>query len=223
MNANPKVITKRLAWSTAALFLCLFSNTAIFAAESESATPFAVAENKSSPFAAVQQTDDTGSQSKSSKRMEQGIDSSKPVALSVEELKKKVIRLNRDLFILEEDLLFPANTQFAVFLSIDTGEFLKLDSVKLKVNGEVVAAHLYTERQLKALSRGGMQRLHMGNLKTGEHEITVFVEGIGPNDRVYKKASTLMLEKGTDLKAIEVRIKDRLSDYQPDVSIIEWE
>jgi hypothetical protein len=151
------------------------------------------------------------------------IDDSQPVALSVEELKKKVIELNRDLFILEEDLLFPANTQFAVFLSLDTGQFLKLDNVKLKVNNDVVASHLYTERQLKALARGGMQRLYMGNLKTGAHEVTVFVEGIGPDQRAYKKAATLMLEKGTDLKAIEIRIQDRSSDYQPDLSIVEWE
>jgi hypothetical protein len=152
-----------------------------------------------------------------------GIDASKPVSMSVEELKKKVIQLNRDLFILEEDLLFPANTQFAVFLSLDTGEFLKLDSVKLKVNDEIVASHLYTERQFQALARGGMQRLYMGNLKTGEHEITVFVEGLGPDQRAYKKAANLLLEKGTDLKAIEIRIKDLSSDYQADVSIVEWD
>lgn len=146
-----------------------------------------------------------------------------PVALSVEALKKKVIELNRDLFILEEDLLFPANTQFTVFLSLDTGQFLQLDSVKLKVNGDTVAAHLYTDRQLKALQRGGMQRLYMGNLKTGEHEITVFVEGIGPDQRAYKKAATLVIEKDTELKALEVSINDRSRDYQPEVSITEWE
>jgi hypothetical protein len=145
------------------------------------------------------------------------------VALSVEELKKQVIRLNRDLFILEEDLLFPASTQFAVFLSLDTGEFLKLDSVKLKVNNEIVAAHLYTERQLKALQRGGMQRLHIGNLKTGEHEVTVFVEGIGPDNRAYKQAATYRFEKSTGTAALEVRIRDRSSDYQPEVAIVEWE
>ena len=145
------------------------------------------------------------------------------VALSVEELKKQVIRLNRDLFILEEDLLYPASTQFAVFLSLDTGEFLKLDSVKLKVNDEIVAAHLYTERQAKALQRGGMQRLHIGNLKTGEHEVTVFVEGIGPDNRAYKQAATYQLQKDTDTAALEVRIRDRSSDYQPEVAIVEWE
>lgn len=146
-----------------------------------------------------------------------------PVALSVEELKKKVIALNRDLFILEEDLLFPANTQFAVFLSLDTGQFLQLDSVKLKVNDDIVAAHLYTERQIKALQRGGMQRLYMGNLKAGTHEVVAIVEGIGPDKRAYKKAAQLQLEKQTDLKAIEIRIQDQSADYQPEVSLVEWD
>lgn len=154
---------------------------------------------------------------------EDALDDAQPVALSVEDLKKKVIQLNRDLFILEEDLLFPANTQFVVFLSLDTGSFLQLDTVKLKVGDDVVASHLYTERQVNALSRGGMQRLYMGNLKTGAHEVTVFVEGLGSDQRAYKKAATITLEKSTDLKAIEVRIQDRSSDHQADVSIVEWE
>lgn len=154
---------------------------------------------------------------------ETGEDSERSVALSVEELKKQVIRLNRDLFILEEDLLFPASTQFAVFLSLDTGQFLKLDAVKLKVDGEIVAAHLYTERQVKALQRGGMQRLYTGNLKGGSHEVTVFVEGMGPDNRAYKQAATLEIDKGTGTKALEIRIRDQSSNYQPDVAIVEWE
>ncbi len=145
------------------------------------------------------------------------------VALSIEELKKKVIRLNRDLFILEEDLLFPASTQFAVFLSLDTGKFLKLDAVRLKLDEDTVASHLYTDRQVKALQRGGMQRLHIGNLKTGTHKITVFVDGIGPDNRAYKQAATLAFEKGTGTAKLEVRIRDRSSDYQPEVAIVEWE
>lgn len=144
------------------------------------------------------------------------------VAADVEDLKQKVIRLNRDLFILEEDLLFPASTRFTVFLSLDTGRFLALDTVKLKVNDEVVAAHLYTERQLKALERGGMQRLYTGNLKRGEHEITVFAEGMGPDRRPYKQAGNIVIEKGTGTSALEVRIQDRASDYQPEINIVEW-
>lgn len=147
----------------------------------------------------------------------------KSVAQSVESLKKQVIRLNRDLFILEEDLLFPASTQFAVFVSVDTGQFLKLDAVKLKVDGDVVASYLYTERQVQALERGGMQRLYVGNLKTGNHEVTAFVEGIGPDNRAYKQAATLDFEKGTGTAALEIRVQDRSSDYQPTVSIVAWD
>lgn len=145
------------------------------------------------------------------------------VAMSVEELRKQVIQLNRDLFVLEEDLLFPASTQFAVFLSVETGEFLSLDAVKLKVGDEVVASHLYTARQVDALRRGGMQRLHMGNLKTGEHEVTVFVDGIGPENRPYRKAATYQLDKGTGTATLEVRILDRSADYQPAVELVEWD
>ncbi len=152
-----------------------------------------------------------------------GPDASVAIAEQVEDLKKQVIRLNRDLFILEEDLLFPASTQFAVFLSVDSGQFLDLDAVKLKVDGEVVAAHLYTERQVQALQRGGMQRLYVGNLKTGSHEVTAFVEGMGPDNRAYKQAANLVFEKGTDTATLEIRIEDRSSDYQPAVSIVEWE
>lgn len=145
------------------------------------------------------------------------------VALSVEELKKQVIRLNRDLFILEEDLLFPANTQFVVYLSLNTGQFFALDSVTLKVNDEIVASHLYTERQLEALKRGGMQRLHIGNLKTGEHEITAILHGIGPEKQDYKLAASSKITKNSELKALEIRIEDQSESYQPAVSVVEWE
>ena len=146
----------------------------------------------------------------------------KPVALSVAELKKKVIKLNRDLFILEEDLLFPANTQFVVYLSLDTGKFFRPDSVTLKLDNQIVAAHLYTPRQIKSLSRGGMQRLHMGNLKSGEHELTVIVDGLGPDNRAYKRAASLMFDKGSDIASLEIKVRDQSENYQPHVEIVEW-
>lgn len=68
-----------------------------------------------------------------------------------------------------------------------------------------------------------MQRLYIGNLKTGAHEVTAFVEGIGPENRPYKKAATLTFDKGTDTAALEIRIRDRSSDDQPEVSIVAWE
>ena len=96
----------------------------------------------------------------------------------VQDLKKEVLDLNRDLFLLEEELLFPANSQVAFFISMDVGEYFALDSVSLEIDGKEVAHYLYTDREIDALLQGGVHRLHMANLKTGEHEmIAIFKIG----------------------------------------------
>ena len=85
----------------------------------------------------------------------------------VQDLKSEVLALNRDLFVLEEELLYPANTQVAVFVSMDVGELFELDSLELEVDGKSVASYLYTEREVEALREGGVQRLYVGNLRAG--------------------------------------------------------
>src|SRR5690606_28109690 len=96
-----------------------------------------------------------------------------------QDIKKQALELNRDLFNLEEELLFPANTQVAVFVSLDTGEFFKLDAVQIKLDDKVVANYLYTENQIDALHRGGIQRLYVGNVRAGRHELGAVVTGRG--------------------------------------------
>ena len=98
----------------------------------------------------------------------------------VQALKKEVLNLNRDLFLLEEELLFPANSQVAFFISMDVGEYFELDSVNIKIDGKEVANYLYTEREIDALVRGGVHRVHMANLKTGDHELVATFVGQGP-------------------------------------------
>lgn len=138
-------------------------------------------------------------------------------------LKDEVLDLNRELFMLEEELLFPANTQVAVFVSMDVGEFFALDSVQLKIDDKPISNYLYTERELKALLRGGVHRLYLGNLKTGEHELTAVFTGQGPHARDYRRGATLKVEKGVGAKFVELRISDRLSAQQPEFVVREWE
>ena len=82
-----------------------------------------------------------------------------PLQPQLENLKKNVLALNRDLLILEEELLYPSNTQVVVFMSLDVGAWFTLDAVKLKIDNKLVASELYTERQLGALARGARHRL----------------------------------------------------------------
>ena len=63
----------------------------------------------------------------------------------VQSLKKEVLDLNRDLFLLEEELLFPANSQVAFFISLDVGEYFELDSINLKIDGKEVLPKKYTQ------------------------------------------------------------------------------
>ncbi len=141
----------------------------------------------------------------------------------VQDLKKEVLDLNRDLFLLEEELLFPANSQVAFFISMDVGEYFELDSVQLKVDGKEVANYLYTEREVDALLRGGVHRVHMENLKVGEHELVAVFTGKGPHWRDYRRGATLNLEKGIGAKYVELQITDRVQKQQPEFEISEWE
>ena len=156
-----------------------------------------------------------------------GAPSSAPVAGTldgrIQDVKADVIKLNRDLLVLEEELLFPANTQVALFVSMDVGVLFQLDSVQIKLDDKVVANYLYTQLEVDALHRGGVQRVYLGNLKTGQHELVAFFTGKGPHDRNYRRGANVKFEKTTDAKYIELRIQDSTGKLQPEFDIKLWQ
>lgn len=141
----------------------------------------------------------------------------------VQDLKKELVDLNRDLFRLEEELLYPASTQVAVFLSLNVGTFFALDSVQLKLDGKEVANYLYTEREVEALHRGGVQKLFLGNLKAGEHELVAVFTGKGPHERDYRRGTTVRFDKAVGAKYVELRITDRDAALQPEFAVRQWD
>jgi hypothetical protein len=141
----------------------------------------------------------------------------------IQDAKADVIRLNRDLMVLEEELLFPAGTQVAIFVSMDVGKMFSLDSVWVKLDDKEVAAYLYTPAEVQALHRGGVQRLYLGNLRAGTHELVAFFTGKGPHSRDYKRGTTLKIEKGTEPKYIELQIKASTGKLQPEFDVKVWQ
>ncbi len=141
----------------------------------------------------------------------------------IQAAKADVIALNRDLLVLEEELLFPANTQVAVFVSMDVGELFALDSVQIRLDDKLVSTYLYTPLEVSALHRGGVQRVYLGNLKAGSHEIVAFFTGKGPHDRDYKRATTIKFDKTTEPKYIELQIKDVQQKLQPEFDVKVWQ
>jgi hypothetical protein len=141
----------------------------------------------------------------------------------VQGLKKDVIDLNKDLFVLEEELLFPANTQVALYVSMDVGTFFALDSVTVKIDNKEVKNYLYTAREADALLKGGVQQIYLGNLKVGKHELVAFFTGKGPQERDYKRGATMNFDKGVGAKYLELKITDRVAKHQPEFMIKDWE
>jgi hypothetical protein len=141
----------------------------------------------------------------------------------VQGAKKDIIELNKDLFVLEEELLFPANTQVAVYVSMDVGTFFALDSVTVKIDNKEVKNYLYTAREADALLKGGVQQIYLGNLKVGKHDLVAFFTGKGPMERDYRRGATINFSKGVGAKYLELKITDKVSKHQPEFTIKDWE
>jgi len=214
MNRSHKIWTVWLALLAIVAMAVTHVATAAEAAAAAAAAPVEAAPAAAAPAAA-----------------EPATDAEAPVAApdtraldeEIQSIKKDVVDLNRDLFVLEEELLFPANTQVAVFLSMDVGEFFALDTVELRVDDKQVAKYLYTPREAEALLKGGVQRLYLGNLRVGKHELVALFTGKGPNGQDYSRGAQLKFEKSVGAKYLELKISDRQRKRQPEFEIRDWE
>jgi hypothetical protein len=143
----------------------------------------------------------------------QGIDD------QVQTLKKEVIEINNELLLLEEKLLFPSTTHLSVFVSLEAEPGFRLDSVELKVDGQVVAQYIYTFRELEALLNGGVQRLHTGNLPTGNHRIAAVIRGKTPGGDPFEQTGDVAIDKDVDPKFVEMQI---IAAGGPRIAFRDW-
>lgn len=116
----------------------------------------------------------------------------------VQEIKSDVLSIAAELDQLEERLLFPSNTQVTIFVELGEGESFRLDAVQLGINDELATHHIYSFKELEALQSGGVQRIFMGNLPTGTHELEISVLGKLPNGKDFASAERFSFQKGVD-------------------------
>lgn len=140
----------------------------------------------------------------------------------IQALKHNVIDLNRDLLELEEQLLYPSSTKYSVFVTMNSSQFFTLESIKLKLDGKLVASHLYDRENRDALTRGGVHKLFVTNLSEGEHTATVFFTGLGPNDTPYKRATELNFTKRAGQGFLEVAIVDNGDTQEAEFELHQW-
>jgi hypothetical protein len=139
----------------------------------------------------------------------------------VQEIKSDVLRITAELRQLEEKLLYPSGTQVAVFLALATGDPLRLDAVGLQIDGQPVARYVYSAKELEALRKGGVQRLYVGNVKTGEHRLDVLVEGKVQDGTDFSRKESFSFRKEVKPKLVELKLAGPDSGIAP-IAIEEW-
>ncbi|HEU4430790.1 MAG TPA: hypothetical protein VFT98_18665 [Myxococcota bacterium] len=124
----------------------------------------------------------------------------------VQEVKSDVLAIATELDQLEERLLYPSNTQVAVFVSLAAGDVFRLDSLQIQIDGEPVARHVYSFKELEALQKGGVQRIYTGNVAAGDHRIDVSIAGKSPNGEDFTESQSFGFNKDVPPKLLEITL-----------------
>ena len=121
----------------------------------------------------------------------------------IQEIKSDVLTIAAELNHLEEQLLYPSGTQVAMFVSLTGEDSFRLDAVEIRLDGDAVAYHLYSFKELEALRNGGVQRIYTGNLQSGNHEVEVTLTGVTGGNGPVKSSERFSFEKSVGPSAIE--------------------
>ena len=124
----------------------------------------------------------------------------------VQEIKTDVLSIAEQLNQLEEKLLYPSNTQVAVFISMVGGETFRLDSVEIELDGKPMAHHIYTFKELEALQKGGVQRIYTGNILAGDHDLQVLVLGKSVGGTDFQNTESFKVNKDVGPKIVELSL-----------------
>ena len=124
----------------------------------------------------------------------------------VQEIKSDVLRISQELSRLEEKLLYPSGTQVAVFVELPRGDTLRLDAVRLQIDGQLVAHYIYSFKELEALRKGGVQRVYVGNVSTGEHRLEVLADGKLESGADWNRTDSFTFRKAEKPKLVGLTI-----------------
>jgi hypothetical protein len=124
----------------------------------------------------------------------------------VQEVKSDVLSIGAELNQLEEKLLYPSGTQVAIFVALAKGDEMRLDAVRLEIDGQLVAHYIYSAKELEALRKGGVQRIYIGNVATGEHQLNVLVDGKLKAGTDFSRTEHFTFHKEVKPKLMELRV-----------------
>ena len=124
----------------------------------------------------------------------------------VQQTKSDVLSIAAELNQLEEKLLYPSGTQVAIFVALAKGDELRLDAVRLQIDGQLVAHFIYSAKELEALRKGGVQRIYVGNVATGDHKLNVLVDGKLKSGSDFNRTEHFTFHKEVKPKLVELTV-----------------
>jgi hypothetical protein len=124
----------------------------------------------------------------------------------VQQTKSDVLSISAELNRLEEKLLYPSGTQVAIFVALAKGDELRLDAVRLQIDGQLVAHYIYSAKELEALRKGGVQRIYVGNVATGDHKLNVLVDGKLKSGSDFNRTEHFTFHKEVKPKLVELTV-----------------
>jgi hypothetical protein len=139
----------------------------------------------------------------------------------VQEIKSDILSISEELSRLEEKLLYPSGTQLAIFIALAKGDQMRLDAVRLQINGQLVAHHIYSIKELEALRKGGVQRIYVGNVATGDHQLEVVVDGKIEGGADFSRTERFTFRKEVKPKLVELTLAGPRSGNTP-IALGEW-
>ena len=139
----------------------------------------------------------------------------------VQDVKSDVLSIAAELSQLEEKLLYPSGTQVAIFVALAKGDQMRLDAVRLQIDGQLVAHYIYSSKELQALRKGGVQRIYVGNVTTGDHQLEVLVDGKLEDGADFSRAEHFTFRKEVKPKLVELTVAGPSSGNTP-IVLGEW-
>ena len=139
----------------------------------------------------------------------------------VQKIKSDILNISKELSQLEEKLLYPSGTQVAIFIALAKGDQMRLDAVRLQIDGQLVAHHIYSFKELEALRKGGVQRIYVGNVATGDHQLEVLVDGKLEGGADFSRTDSFTFSKEVKPKLVGLTLGGLSSGNTP-ITLGEW-
>ena len=139
----------------------------------------------------------------------------------IQVLKREVIDLNRDIRLLEEEVLYPMERQLVVFVSLAGADISGIDRVSIVQGERLLVQHEYSASEFAALREGGVHRLFEGRLEPGAHYLDIAFDGKRSNGEAFAIRTLAKITKRTAAKTLELQLHAG-NEAQPGIRMSSW-